>query len=68
MKIRLRLHFKVIQYELDEDNSVKTRTLDVANISKAPLEVNRHKYISNLNKLYKELDARLHAYALEPDF
>ena len=35
---------------------------------KKPLEVNRHSYISNLNKRYNELDARLHEYAIEPDF
>ena len=29
--------------------------------------MNRHNYVSNLNKLYKELDARLHEYEIEPD-
>ena len=58
MKTRLRFHFKAIQYEVDEDNNVKSIILDVTNRSKAPLEVNRHSYVSNLNKLYKELDER----------
>ena len=68
MKIRLRFHFKAIQYELDEDNNDKSIILDVTNISNTPLEVNRHSYVSNLDKLYKELDERSQEYAIQPDF
>ena len=65
MKIRLRLHLKVVQYRVDAYNEIHSDYLDVTLTSKNPVEVNRHNYKEHLAELYKELDGRLSEFQIE---